>query len=55
MHSADEGVESIAEMIMRLVCEYEARQAATKAKKVHRSAKSVALPLPHSLHPQPRK
>ncbi|WP_158516576.1 hypothetical protein [Scytonema hofmannii] len=33
MHSADEKVESLAEMIARLVCEYEDRQAATKAKK----------------------
>lgn len=54
MHSAYKGVESVAEMIARLVCEYEARQA-SEAKKVHKSAKSTALSLPLSLHPQLRK
>ncbi len=43
MQNACEGVESVAEMIARLVCEYEARQAA-KAKKVHELTKSAALP-----------
>jgi hypothetical protein len=33
MHSSSKGVESVAEMIARLVCEYEARQAAAEAKK----------------------
>ncbi|WP_460201725.1 hypothetical protein [Scytonema sp. NUACC21] len=41
MQSADERVESIAEMIARLVCEYEARQAATEAKK---SSRKYATP-----------
>jgi hypothetical protein len=52
MHNPCEGVESIAEMIARLVCDYEARQAVEGQKK---AIKSVALPLPLSLHPQPRK
>lgn len=54
MHSPDEGVETIAELIARLVYEYEARQA-TRAKKVNKPTKSVALHLPLSPHPQPRK
>lgn len=54
MHSAYERVESVAEMIARLVCEYEARQAA-EGKQVQKSAKSAALPVPLSLHPQPRR
>jgi macrodomain Ter protein organizer (MatP/YcbG family) len=52
MQNPCEGVESIAEMIARLVCDYEARQAAAGQKK---SVKSAALPLPLSLHRQPRK
>jgi hypothetical protein len=52
MHNPCEGVESVAEMIARLVCEYEARQA-TEGKK--KSTKSVVLHLPLSLHPQPRR
>ncbi|MBR8840631.1 MAG: hypothetical protein DSM106950_43310 [Stigonema ocellatum SAG 48.90 = DSM 106950] len=31
MHNPCEGVESVAEMIARLVCDYEARQVATKS------------------------
>lgn len=45
MQSADERVESIAEMIARLVCEYEARQAATEVKKVNTSARATTLQL----------
>jgi len=52
MHNPCEGVESVAEMIARLVCDYEAQQAAEAKKK---STKSAALPLPLPLHPQPRK
>ncbi|GAA6622315.1 hypothetical protein [Scytonema sp. NUACC26] len=48
MQSADE-IESIAEMIVRLVCEYEARQAALEAKKVQ-----ISTTLPLSPHSQPR-
>lgn len=66
MHKPYEGVESVAEMIARLVCEYEVRQAAEK-KRTHKSnpailddsdlttplSKPVTSPLPLSLHPQP--
>ncbi|GEM_PF-4187857 len=52
MHNAHEGVESVAELIARLVCDHEARQVAEEQKK---STKFAALPLPLSLHPQPRK
>ncbi len=41
MDNPREGVESVAEMIARLVCDYEARQAA-EGKKVHKSTKSAA-------------
>lgn len=50
MQSADIRVESIAEMIVRLVCEYEARQAAIDAKIVQISTDS-----PLSLHSQQSK
>ncbi|MUH00951.1 hypothetical protein F7734_55300 [Scytonema sp. UIC 10036] len=50
MQSTDERVESIAEMIVRLVCEYEARQAAIEAKKVQISTTSRLSP-----HSQLRK
>ncbi|BAY08144.1 hypothetical protein NIES2098_12720 [Calothrix sp. NIES-2098] len=51
MHHSYEGVESIAEMIARLVCDYEARQAAEGQKK---SATLAAVPLPLSPHSPPR-
>jgi hypothetical protein len=51
MHNAHEGVESVAELIARLVCDHEARQAAAQKK----PTKFAALPLPLSLHPQPHK
>ena len=54
MHNPCQGVESVAEMIARLVCDYEARQAA-EGKKVHKSTKSAALPLPLSLYLKPRR
>lgn len=49
MHNAHEGVESVAELIARLVCDHEARQAAKAQKK---SNKSLILPLSHPLHLQ---
>jgi hypothetical protein len=41
MQTADIRVESIAEMIVRLVCEYEARQAAIEAKTIQRPTNSL--------------
>ncbi len=54
MHSSDEGVETVAELIARLVWEYETRQIA-KAKKANKPTKSAISHLPLSPHPQPRK
>jgi hypothetical protein len=67
MHKPYEGIESVAEMIARLVCEYEVRRAAEK-KRAHKSnlvilldsdlttplSKPVTSPLPLSPHPQLR-
>ncbi len=54
MHNPDEGIETVAELIARLVYEHEARQAAI-IKKLNKSTKSVASHLPLSPHPQPHK